>query len=480
MAPNYNLTPMERATQLLTSEFLQKVLSNSRNYDDHDRVAIAAPATITITPLGSGGNTGAALMRVRYTATSSSPDATAPSSLILKMSDTSKMTHSPANRSRMTERYLMVSSGYSDAIMLERELDYYTHLASPMEKLAGVTSPRVYYTDKRGSRTLSSAMRLVVFGKFQSLQGVILMEDLGEDGVTFDATSEEIGSSTLDRMLEMAARFVGGSGRLIKQRGKIPSSTLRATSFQYPLTMFDSSLLRRVVRSKWHPGISEELAKTHGVEGEAFGLPVLKQANVMAALKAFESVVASRGFPPRRTPFPFACFLHGDLHAGNFMLKRSGQSRHQGEGELKIFDMQMWGLGHPAVELAYFLASNAIPDFDSDDRLMTNYYETVFNTFGVGGSDDHDDDQKAAAEEMRRTYPLETFKIDTMRAGLQFMAAAMVRRWSFDTPSAIRSQIERAGERAREIQSVLSRRESRFIRRCAIIFEKRGGFDFLY
>ena len=127
-----------------------------------------------------------------------------------------------------------------------------------------------------------------------------------------------------------------------------------------------------------------------------------------------------------------------------------------------MFDMQMWGIGSPAVELAYFLASNVDPGDESTEEKIIRLYCSEFNN---------------ALPKTMKPIVLKQFCANVRMAQIEFTVAALVRRSKFETPETVAEAIKKQGDVARNLQQVMLDREFRLLERVKRLYTKHGGFD---
>lgn len=127
-----------------------------------------------------------------------------------------------------------------------------------------------------------------------------------------------------------------------------------------------------------------------------------------------------------------------------------------------MFDMQMWGEGHPADELAYFFASNVEPEEENDLLALRAVHSAM----------------EATSEDVIH-YPFERLKRDVDVCGLHYLAASMVRRAYYDTPDEVHKLVERQGSVQIGVQRVLTVREERMMIRAKQIWKRDPTFRLL-
>lgn len=126
--------------------------------------------------------------------------------------------------------------------------------------------------------------------------------------------------------------------------------------------------------------------------------------------------------------------------------------------------MQMWGIGSPAIEFAYFLSSNVDPDdVEREKQLFEVYHQALI--------------ESAEDEWLTKSYSLDRFKRDVRTAQLEFAVAALVRRSRFETPTAVKRAIAKDGKVVEKLQKVLVDREIRFLRMVKRIWRVDPRFN---
>lgn len=128
---------------------------------------------------------------------------------------------------------------------------------------------------------------------------------------------------------------------------------------------------------------------------------------------------------------------------------------------VKMFDMQMWGIGSPAIELAYLLASNTSPEDESlEASLIRISYESLMANYPQEG--------KVSMCSLKEYCAL------VRMAQIEFTVALLVRRSKFETPQAVAKAVKRQGEVAVSLQQVMLDRELRWLTRVKLLFIKHG------
>ena len=129
----------------------------------------------------------------------------------------------------------------------------------------------------------------------------------------------------------------------------------------------------------------------------------------------------------------------------------------------KMLDFQMWGYGSPAVELAYFFASNLkVTSVKEEIELIKLYYSIFVEKGGIN----------------KKRYSLDQFCGDIRLAQIEFAVAILVRKAKFDTPKTIQSFIEKQGESAYQLQLVIAQREGRWVQKVKEIWKTNPRFDY--
>ena len=147
--------------------------------------------------------------------------------------------------------------------------------------------------------------------------------------------------------------------------------------------------------------------------------------------------------------------VHGDLHAQNFAYFAESH-------RVKMFDMQMWGMGSPAVELAYFLSSNTnAEDIQGEACLIRLYYSEFMSSSKLDLT----------------KYSIGEFCTDIRRAQVEFSVATIIRRAMFETPQTVGATIQKQGAIAESMQKVLLEREVRFLQKMKQIWRTNRTFN---
>jgi hypothetical protein len=279
------------------------------------------------------------------------------------------------------------------------------------------------------------------------VRGAILMEDLssGTNLDPIEVSSREV----LTILCSEIGRLHGFTAKtLFENNGKI-GGLKPPKAFTYPMC-FMTSGVPKLMKRRWTP--KSNLAHKVYARWSDSDLSLLRDdPEMMQALLALQQHFMPHVYGLYDHLTKYKCIVQGDFHAGNFMLMPNGQ--------VKMFDMQMWGVGHPAEELCYFLASNVAPAVEHDDlalRMVHNAMETASQ--GV---------VKYSYEELRRDVDICT---------LHYLAASIVRRGIFDTPQSVAKMIEKLGPVMEGIQRVLRAREQRLLVRMKTIWKRNPTF----
>jgi hypothetical protein len=400
---------------------------------------------------GHEGNSGTVLMRLRIEYSKQQVCNPPPVTLVLKYSDTSKL-KGPSQRDSAVERLVLYSTGMSDVNMLQREAIFYNKYHEMVSDPAGLKIPDIFYTGMSGHSNILTRSLFVLFKRKEHVRGVILMEDLSK-GQNLDAV-EVCPTRVLSILCVEIGRMYGYTAKALAEnndRMRIGPGGKLPRAFTYTTCLMTSGV-PRLMKRRWSPQ-SNMVHKVMMRWGDSDYAMLKQDADALLALQSLEKHFVPHVYKLHQRIHKYACVLHGDFHAGNFMIMPNG--------DVKMFDMQMWGLGHPAEELCYFLASNVEPTEENDD-LALRMVHTAMQTSCQGVVD----------------YPYEEFRRDVDICTLHYLAACIVRRALFDSPESVAKLRKHLGPVMDGIQRVLKAREQRLVYRCKQIWRKDPNFAF--
>jgi hypothetical protein len=130
---------------------------------------------------------------------------------------------------------------------------------------------------------------------------------------------------------------------------------------------------------------------------------------------------------------------------------------------VKLFDMQMYGIGSPAIELSYFLASNFSPAEEETERSIIELYHTTLTSVGE-----------------LTNYPLNNFVLHVRLAQIEFAVAALVRRAKIDNPRTVEKALRKNQQfenQIKSLQQVMLDRELRLLEKVKIIHRSNPEFQ---
>ena len=434
--------PLPTRKDDLTAAFVDACLRSSGTLDGSNEVV-----KVEASDVGTGGNTGAALVRVTITYANNDDDKgkALPRTLVCKMVDTSQVV-SPTNRDKLVERLMMYTSGYSDVSMLQLETSFYGELRKLVLDPTGVEAPKSYYAQTGGTSNFASATMFIVFKRKERFRGAVLMEDLG-GGTTWNAV-ETVPTPVAERIMRLMGRLHGATAKLLKENPALerrlplafnfPMNTMsKGPAYLHKLTVMRAALADEIFR-RW---------------GDSDYRVLRDEPDTMEALRALTKVYRRRIPPQVRRRHPFVCCLHGDMHAGNVMVMPDDSTR--------LFDWQMWGIGALSWEVAYFLASNVDADPVQDERLLRLYHAELESAAGGAAS-----------------YPFPLLKRDVDVVTIDYLSQALVRRGAHETPASVARANERDYGFTAGIQHVCTAREARLLRRLRDVWRRDPSFAF--
>jgi hypothetical protein len=245
-------------------------------------------------------------------------------------------------------------------------------------------------------------------------------------------------------------RLYGFTAReLVENQGRIGTASSLPKAFTYQTCLMTTGI-PKLVKRRWTPK-SQLVHKAIMRWGDGH-LSILKDDNdIQQAALSLEKQFVPRIYNLHEQIHDYPCVVQGDMHAGNFMLMPDGQ--------VKMFDMQMWGLGHPAEEICYFLASNVEPS-DENDEMALRSVHIAMETSSQGIV----------------KYPFEVLKRDVNVCTLHYLAACLARRALIDTPETVAKLRSKLGPVIDGIERVCMAREIRLLKRAAIIWKKDPNF----
>jgi len=340
---------------------------------------------------------------------------------------------------------------YSDVNLLKREILFYTRFYQMVSEPCGLKIPDIYLTAIEGRSDALSQALFVMFKRKERVKGAILMEDLSS-GHNLDPV-EISTKETLTRLCTEIGRLYGYTARtLILNRGRIGEGIKPPKALTYKMCLMTSGVAK-MIKQRWTPtsGFVQRVVDRWGDSDYA----MLKQdPECLEALLALERHFRPKVYKLHKTLAEYFCILHGDFHAGNFMMMPSG--------DVKVFDMQMFGAGHPAEELCYFLTSNVDPT-DASDEVALKMVHTAMETASQGVA-------KYAYEDLKRDVDICT---------LHYVAANIVRRAVFETPESLERLKQNLGHIMDGLLRVLRVREARLLLRLKNIWKRDPTFALL-
>lgn len=125
--------------------------------------------------------------------------------------------------------------------------------------------------------------------------------------------------------------------------------------------------------------------------------------------------------------------------------------------------MQMYGIGSPAIELAYFLASNFNPADEATERSIIELYHTTLISVGE-----------------ITNYPLKSFLLHVRVAQIEFAVAALVRRAKIDNPRTVAKAFKKNKKfenQIKSLQQVMLDRELRLLEKIKMIYRTNPTFQ---
>jgi hypothetical protein len=332
-----------------------------------------------------------------------------------------------------------------------REVLFYQQYFQLITEPIGIRIPEVYYAETRGHSSLLSKSLFVMFRRKECVRGAIIMEDLSS-GRNLDAV-EESSRANIMRLCAEIGRLYGYTAKaLIENKGELAPGMKPPSVTSYQM-LFMSSGIPKLVKRRWTPnsGLVNQVFTKWGTTE----LHVMNDdPELLRALLALEEHFVPHVYGLHNDLWKYSCIVQGDFHAGNFMIMPGGH--------IKMFDMQMWGEGHPADELAYFFASNVEPNEENDLLALRTVHSAMETT---GGDVAH--------------YPFERLKRDVDVCGLHYLAASMVRRGYYDTPDEVHKLVERQGSVQIGVQRILTVREERMMIRAKQIWKRDPTFRLL-
>ena len=413
------------------------------------------PTAIRTSRIDTGGNTGAVLLRVSidYGAAASADEGetrcactcptTHPRTLVCKLMNAAQG-RSQTHRDKLIERLIMTSLGYTDERMMALETDMYARASAIFMEPAGVRVPRCYYAAMEGTSNALTRAMFVMWMRKEHVRGAILMEDLG-GGETWGAV-QTVPTPVAEMVLLHAARIHGYTANLIRERRVDPATLPRTFNYFMSTLCKGPALIHKL--QVMNSSLAAEVDRRWGDSD----LRVLRdEPDVMQALKACCRLYRRRVYPRLSGRHRFVCCLHGDLHAGNFMLMP--------DKSVRAFDWQMWGIGPVSWELAYFFSSNVDADPVEDERLLRLYHAEL---------------EKHAPG----MYPFALLKRDLDVATVDYLTSGLVRRGAHETPASVARANSKDGGYTAGIQSVCTPREVRLLRRLRDIWKRDPSFRF--
>jgi hypothetical protein len=395
---------------------------------------------------GAEGNTGTQLTRLRLTYKFEQEDL--PKTLVLKRSDTATL-KGPSHRDFAVERLIVYSAGLSDVNMLLRECLFYNKYCQVISEPCGIKIPNIYLTAVEGVSNIFTQSLFVMFKRKERVRGAIIMEDLssGRNLDPVEVSSEEFVMRLCDEM----GRMYGYTAKaLVDNNGTLGPGLKPPTVISYKMLMMTGSI-STLVKRRWTPN-SNIVHQVYTAWGSTDYKLLEEDPEVLEALLALQKYFVPNVYGLHKTLTKYPCILQGDFHAGNFMMMP--------DGKVKMYDMQMWGTGHPAEEICYFLASNVAPTPENDELALRRVHLAM-----------------ETANQGTIKYDYENFKRDVDICTLHFLAANIVRRAFFDTPDAVQAQIAKLGDFIEGIQRVCRVREQRLLLRLKTIWKRDSTFQ---
>jgi len=316
---------------------------------------------------------------------------------------------SPAYRGKVAERAMCVSSGFSDQNMMKLECHFYSKLAQKLCTDVGVPVPKIYYTGMSGHHNFITTGLFIAFGRREHICSLIVMEDL--TAAKFVPSLIDVQPREMDMILTASAKMHAHSAKLFKQ-----SLNGLPYCFHAELVTMSSGLLlhvKKILLGSSSGRLTKRVKRRWGDKGYS----CLNDQDVFDSLASLEKNYKRTVYPLMNAMYKrFPCFVHGDLHAGNFA--------YLPDGSIRMLDFQMYGWGSPAWELQYFLNFNVEPgNPEKDEQIIRDYHAALELHSGM-------------------SYPYALFRRDVDLSTLDCCAMTLVRQAYFDSPSAMAKEMK--------------------------------------
>jgi len=286
-----------------------------------------------------------------------------------------------------------------------------------------------------------------LFKRKERVRGAILMEDLSS-GTNLDPV-EVSSKEVLSRLCIEIGRLYGyTASTLLENKGRI-GGLKPPKAVTYKMCLMTSGV-SKLLKRRWTP--NSNLVHQVYARWSATDYRILNDdTETLEALLALQKHFFPYVYHLHKKMHKYPCIVQGDFHAGNFMMMPNG--------DVKMFDMQMWGVGHPAEELCYFLASNVEPT-EENDELALRMVHSAMETASRG----------------LISYSYADLKRDVNICTIHFLAANIVRRALFDSPQSAEKLKRKLGHMMEGIQRVCRVREMRLLLRVKQIWKNDPTF----